>query len=263
MSIITSNLSKVLTLLVFSIILQNLGFAQDDRLDEIPFEEEEIVDNRSKPYGAVAGGFIYNFLFMNFDDLNAKMSEIGLSELSGPLQVYGGQGFTVLPWIPNVRFGVMGAGGSTLTDKTIDVNTGITSQAEYSVTYTGLAIDYGWVVTDGLAVLGGATFGFGSQELAIYNGTDITWGQIIEPQPLINQGIQKLEQGLILIQPQLSIEWAFTDLFMLRANASYNLNLSTDDNWEYNNVSTITDMPEINPNGFNVQLGLFVGLFNY
>jgi opacity protein-like surface antigen len=241
-------------------------FAQDDRLDELPFEEEDIVEQKSKPYFAVAGGFIYNFLFMDLTELNGKLAERGLGEFSGPLMMYGGEGFTGLPWVENLRIGIAGIGGSMITDEVaLDANnTDVLTQAEYSVTYTMLAVDYGFVVTDGLAILPGVGLGFGTQELAFYNSTDITWSEF----PIIGQaeshtGTQKIDQDMVLLKPHVGVEWAFTDIFMLRLNAGYNLNLATAEDWNYSENGTVTDMPEINANGFNLQVGLFIGLFNY
>jgi hypothetical protein len=238
-------------------------YSQDERLDELPFEEEDIVDDGARPYGAVAGGFVANFTFVDFDDLNSKLGDLGFGEFSGPLITIGGQGFTVLPWIPNVRIGVMGVSGSALTDEITDDNTGISSQAEYTVGYTGLAIDYGYVLTDGLALLGGVTIGYGNQEFAIYNARTIDWDGVTTAAPQTNEGIQKFDQDMIMLQPQVNIEWAFTNLFMFRAGASYNLNFGTADDWNYNNIGTVENMPEISPNGFNLHAGLFIGLFNY
>lgn len=234
-------------------------FSQDDRLDELPFEEEELIDQKSRKYGAIAGGFIYNFLLMDMAELNNRMTEIGLSEFNGPMMIYGGEGFTAIPWVDNLRIGVAGIGGSMTTDEITEGD--LTLQGEYSVTYTMLTVDYGFVVTDGLAILPGLGLGFGNQEISVYEGKTITWEEFTSKEE--DSGTQRLDQDIILFKPHVGVEWAFTDIFMLRLNAGYNLNLATSSDWNYSTIGTATEMPTISPDGFNLQIGLFVGLFNY
>ncbi|GAB5465431.1 MAG: hypothetical protein Kapaf2KO_08670 [Candidatus Kapaibacteriales bacterium] len=250
-----------IALALFFAFSVDLYAVQDDRLDELPFEEEEIVDTGVRNYGALGGGVIYNFTFMNFDDINAKLAQLGFDELSGPLQTLGGQGFTVLPWVPNLRVGFMGMAGVATTSTISDDATGVSSEAEYMASFTGLTLDYGIVLVEGLAILPGAAIGIATQDFTVYNAADRSWNDLASRSANEN-GIQKFEQSMFWVMPMVNIEWAFSDLFALRANASYNLAFAIDD-WSYNRVATATDMPDITPNGFNVQIGLFIGLFNY
>lgn len=253
----------LLTIFCFLIFTYN-AFSQDDRLDELEFESATINEEKP-PYFAIGGGYTGTFIFTNFDELNKKLLEqtFRFSEdaLSAPIFLSGVQGFTAIGIIPNVRLGFLGMGGSKRVEKR-DTIINLNKNVEYSLSFQGVFIDYGFILMKSLALIPGITFGWGNRTIEVYQApAEISWDQF-EAIGDINKFLNRAEGNFYFVQPNINFEYALTPFFMIRANVGYSLSFGGE--WTFNQTSKLSNVPDkIDANGLTLQLGLFLGLFNY
>lgn len=251
--------------LIFCLLFLNDNlYSQDDRLDELEFESTTIKEEKP-PYFAIGGGYTGTFIFTNFDALNKKLGEqtfrFAENAFSAPIYLSGVQGFTAIGIIPNVRLGFLGMGGSKTVEKK-DTVINLNKFVEYSLSFQGVSIDYGFVLMKSIALIPGITFGWGSRTIEVYQApAEIPWDEfnaIGDPRKFLNRA----EGNFYFVQPNINFEYALTPFFMIRANAGYSLSFGGE--WKFNRTANLTNVPDnINANGFTVQFGLFLGLFNY
>lgn len=245
------------------LIVPLLAVAQDDELDQIPFEEEELQEE-SNAYFVLSGGVNVNWATIDFDNVNMlhQMVSGNDTEFDSHLIMLGGQGFTGIPWIKNLRLGVFGYGGSNLTDEvssTVDGNE-ILDQSEFQVSMFGFSLHYAYVPFKTFAVLGGLNFGWG----------DMTYEHRTTPSNVswevdnFGSGITRLENSYFFVTPEIEFDYALTDVVMIRTNIGYNLSFSQDANWQYNGNGTASGVPtEIKIDGIVGGVGIFIGLMNF
>ncbi len=239
-------------------------FAQDDRLDELEFESATIKEEKP-PYFAIGGGYTGTFIFTNFTELNKKLLEptfnFSQDALTAPIFLSGVQGFTAIGIIPNVRLGFLGMGGSKTVEKK-DSLINLNKHVEYSMSFQGVSIDYGIILMKSLALIPGITFGWGTRTIEVYQApSEISWDKFNAIANL-NNFLNRAEGNFYFLQPNINFEYALTPFFMIRANAGYALSFGGE--WKFNRTANLTGVPKkIDANGFTVQLGLFLGLFNY
>lgn len=255
---------KLLLTFTFSFLTLNsfnLFAIQDDRLDELPFDEEPL-EEPTKNYFAIGGGVTTSFLFLNFDDANKFFQTKDgdkFVDLTSPIFMTGGQGFTGIPWIPNLRIGIQGMSGTS------SVNYEITptdkKQVDYNVSSLGLSLDYGFIVTKSLAILPGIGVNWGTTSIDyITNSADLDWNA---PNPTINSYIAKMENNYLVIQPSVNVEWAALDYLMVRFAGGYSYQLNSGE-WTFNKNDKVINAPSgLNVSAPYAQIGLFLGLFNY
>lgn len=231
------------------------AFAQDDKLNQFSFEDVPTEDVRP-PYFAVSGGFTTTWLFTNLTDVNAFASGIVGNSYSTPLLMFGGEGFFAIGFIPNVRVGIIGA-----TSFNALQNEARTRRIEYSLSQTGLAVDYAITPLKGFSIIPGVVGGLGLTNFEITQASGNQTFQQITPTTTAANYMRRLRSNYTFVQPRLNLEYAFTSFSMIRVNAGYNLSFMGD--WQADNVTTVTGVPAgINATGLTVQVGLFVGLFN-
>lgn len=247
-----------------SLSFSNYTYAlQDERLDELPFDEEPLEEN-TKNYFAIAGGATISFKFMNFDDMNSFLflkDGIDAKRLEAPMLMTGGTGFTGVPWVPNLRVGVSGmAGTSTINYETTGIGSG-KKQVDYTVSSFGLNFDYGIVLTKSLALLPGVGVNFGSTTIEyINNGQDMNWET---PNSLANSYIARMNNDYVMLQPSLNLEWAALDYLAVRVGGGFSYQLNASE-WTLNKNDKASGVPDgLKLSAPYVQLGLLVGLFNY
>lgn len=257
---------KKLFLLVLLVIGTTNLFSQDNELDNFSFETEPL-KSESTPYFAVGAGYNFNFLMMNYDEVNKYVVEkLGLEKFKGVFTINGVHGFTGLVVIPNTRLGFFGMTGSKEVSKeNVSLNTKMSSELIVSV--NGFSLDYGLVPFKGFAILPGFNFGWGNYTLeTIETPAKFDWSEIDK----INVGsakMNRIENKFMFLQPQVSFEYAVTNFAMLRANVNYNLtfdNPLADKSWTFNKEAEIKNPPsKLNANGLGIQIGIYLGLFNY
>lgn len=255
-------LQKYLMLFAVAILTLSVNvFAQDDQLDKLPFDDEPLRET-TVPYFAIGGGFIGDYFFAKVDDINLRAKSLGIADLKAPIFQTGGQGFSGIPWVPNTRIGVIALGGSAIQE---EKGTSMLKSFEYSTSYIGLSLDYGFIVTKGLAVLPGATIGWSGATIEYTESpTGVIWDSI-GTNANSSKNITRLKSSGFYIQPNVNVEYALTNFFMVRASAGYSIQLSKGD-WTLNkdNNNTVSNVPSsISNSGVHAQLGIFLGLFNY
>lgn len=257
-------LSLIMVSILSLVFFIEIAFSQDDRLDELEFESVTIKEEKP-PYFAIGGGYTGTFIFLNFDELNKKLSEQTYSfpkdAFSSPIFLSGVQGFTAIGIIPNVRLGFLGMGGSKTVEKK-DTVINLNKSVEYSLSFQGISIDYGIILMKSLALIPSITFGWGTRTIEVYQApSEISWDRF-EAIGDINKFLNRAEGNFYFVQPNVNFEYALTPFFMIRANAGYALSFGGE--WTFNRTSKLINVPsKIDANGFTVQLGLFLGLFNY
>jgi hypothetical protein len=255
------NFFKVL--LGFLVLLSGtVVYAQDKQLDSLDLSFESTpVKEEAVPYFAIAGGFVSNFFFANFNDLNAQLSSknFGVDNLKGSVFMAGGEGFTAIGIIPNLRIGFFGMGGSKTSIKSFGDTT---KSVDFDVSFNGVSFDYAIVPLKKLAILPGVNLGWG--RVTIENNQTIgsvDWPNF-NPAGSQNLYLNRIEANMWLVQPHLDIEYAVTPFFAIRVNGGYSASFMG--SWKYNNSGSIEHVPTgINGSGLYAGFGVFLGLFNY
>lgn len=254
----------ILPILLFILSFGSL-YSQDDRLDNFTFESEPL-KHESIPYFAVAGGYTGTFTFLNYDEINNQLNagNFGVGTFDGPLYLNGAEGFTGVFIVPALRAGFFSYGGTKKLSKTDTFNgvPNLERDVQLSVGYTGIALEYGIVLFKSFAILPGVGFGWGNMSLeATQTEQNADWGNF-NPNPEANNYMKRIESSYLFVKPNLNIEYSILNILMFRLNATYMLPFSYD--WKYNHAATLNNVPDgVAAKGFAVQVGLFVGLFNY
>lgn len=244
---------KLTLLVVILVITSGLIFSQDD-VDNIQFEESN-VQIEKPPYFGLGGGYVGNFLFNKLDDINSLCKTLGIEEIKSPMYLSGAQGFTAIGIVPNLRVGFSGYSGFKRSEKKENFSTKGLKTDFY---YASFAVDYGIVLFKSFAVLPGVNFGWSKITLNKYLISQFSYNDLKSNTYTSNI----LEGSFWFVQPVLNFEFAATPFLMLRLGGGYPVSFSP--KWKINDVNEVADVPSgIKPNGFVVNFGIFVGLFNY
>lgn len=259
---------KKVLLLMAVLMLPMFLTAQDDEIDNLPFDNEPLRDD-ARTYFVLAGGVTYDWLMIDEKEMNSFIGSQGDQGLllSAPLQLVGGQGVIGIPWVKNLRIGVFGYGGNLKSNlsvyKGVEIDgtpTGFDSEVQTSLTASmfGFSLHYGYVPFEHFAILGGLNTGWGDMNYEVYTA-------VIMPNPDAPQGfgIERFEKNYFFVMPNIQLEYAITSYIILRADASYNLTFAQKTDWKYNNLGTNSVNPDFNLNGMKVGFGVMVGLANF
>lgn len=252
------NILKTAFLIIAFMLVSNINsFAQDDKLDSLSFEVTPVKEEKP-PYFALGGGYTGTFLLLKMDDLNAhlKANNFGMSDLKSSMYMSGVQGFTAIGIVPNLRIGFFGMSGTQTSENNVgDTITGV----DFSLSYTGFALDYGIILGKSIAILPGISAGWVKATIESYRSKNTAEWVAFKPE---SANMYRAEKSAYFIQPNINLEYALTPFLMARVNAGYSMSFSGD--WKYNNTGTLSNVPKgINANGLTLQFGVFVGLFNY
>ena len=252
----------ILASLVFNIACITNINAQDDRLDDFEFENEEI--DASAGYFSLGLGVTGNLLFMNYDDINSKyLAPKSLKDFDGPLFPLGIEFFTALPH--NLRLGVTYQNVSKLRDAEAameDTEAKLKYTSELSNNMTGVIFSYALLPFSSFAVAPGIGLNFGKMTLNNFTSpTSVEFGETT------NYYNEQIKYSYWAVEPQLNIEYAVTSLLMLRLGVSYLIDFDNpfaDNAWSINGGNAYNNVPStMMPQGLNVKFGVFIGLFNY
>jgi hypothetical protein len=256
-------------------------FAQDDNFEDYQFDDSTALDEAKQPYFALALGGTASFLFANYDDINAQGLPSNLHwdnfygedvTFSGPTMMWGFDVFTALsPLLNNTRLGISyKAGSQEISQSIVMPDTPLNDILDFNVyrslevNMAGLHIDYAFVPIKSLAIVGGMGLHLGNMYIeqarslptVHWNDTGITTGNS-----------DRMHYSFIGVEPQVSVEYALTGFLMLRLHGSYIVSFDNpfvDHAWTINGNNELTSVPSsVSPNGFNVGIGLYLGLFNY
>lgn len=248
-----------------SLCILTPALAQDDRLDELSFDEEQLKEE-VVPYFAIGVGPVFNFALPSTTDVNARAAALGLSDMKTPMVQVGAEIFAAIGVVPNVRLGFSWVAGTSTASKDLTVGaTSVKRTMNYSITSRAFHLDYAITPMKSLSILPGVGFGWGEQSIETYQSesnvswTDLTNDATFAPAP---NAFTRVQQGTLSILPRVNLEYAVTPFLNLRAQAAYNLQISGSD-WIANNNATVSNVPSgISVSGLSFQVGVLVGLFN-
>ena len=248
-----------LLLIVMMFITFGSALAQDDRLNELNFDEEPLPEE-TVAYSAIGIGPSVNLFMPKVDDINTLAKSQGLDEMNSPFILAGAEFFTAIGVIPNARIGFSWLTGSVGNTKNLPEpgGTGTTRSIDYAISTRALHFEYAIVPAAKLAIIPGVGIVWGYSTITTSNSTGTyDWNS------LTNATTQQvLEQSSICVMPRLSFEYAVTPYLDIRLQAAYAAQISASD-WTANTHSPAVNVPTtIGLNGLNAQLGIFVGLFN-
>jgi hypothetical protein len=247
--------ATVVLLIMFSVVFTA---AQDNRLDELSFDEEPLPEE-TVAYSSIGIGPVFSLFTPDMSDLNRRATLLGLDEMSSPFFLAGAEFFTAIGVFPNFRLGFSWQSGSVGSKKDfVSTGGGLTKSLEYSVSIRSLHIDYAIVPAAKLAIIPGVGFAWGYSTItsSTVSGS-YDWASDTS---LTSQVF--LEQSSLSILPRLSVEYSVTPFLNLRAQAGYAVPFSTSD-WTANTNGTALNVPtSISVQGLSAQIGIFVGLFN-
>ena len=247
---------KKILLLMSVLMLPMFLTAQDDEIDNLPFENEPLRDN-ARSYFVLAGGITFDWLMISETNLNSFDQFSDAMKLSGPIQLVGGQGVTGIPWVKNLRLGVFGYGGSIESNI---VEETVLMQNSLIASMFGFSVHYGYVPFKNFAILGGVNAGWGDVTFEHYFASA---NPVEELNPPTTGLISRLEKNYFFAMPNLQIEYAFANFIIIRADASYNMTIGQDNNWTYSRLGTSTLNPNFDLSGLKVGFGVMAGLVNF
>lgn len=240
--------------------------AQDDRLDELTFDEGVTLKDEALPYFAIGVGPVLTLSFPDLDDINARAVQLGLAEMKTPFIQAGVELFTAIGIVPNVRVGFSWITGSVYSEGRVPAGTDTVNRTmEYSIGSRAFFADYAWVPVRGFSIVPGVGFCWATQTIATFQAPgDVAWANLTDPRTLAPSptAFSEMRRSALALVPRLNIEYAIAPWVAVRAQAAYTLQVSGGD-WELNRTSNVTNVPEnIKITAFSGQLGLFIGLFN-
>src|SRR4030042_6336753 len=146
-------------IIVILILSCNL-FAQDKKYFDAPF--------------GGGGGYTPGWIFVNLDELNNQLIGFGSGQLSkNGFYTSGGTGFIYIGFIPNLRIGGVGFGGSTSESARSD---GFEREAVYHISGGGFTVEYTLPFIKNVAVSVGTIIGGGSIQIELYrNSGSFDW----------------------------------------------------------------------------------------
>lgn len=238
--------------------------AQDDALDKMKFGNEYAPGEKAKTYFGIGLGYSNNIFFANNDDINIKLEDFGFKgdAMTVPMYLHGFELFTSIPFA-NLTLGFSYKKGS----ESIDYDE-LNRYSDFSVSFTGLYVDYIFVPFNKFSISLGMELGEGKLNLEIYQSPkDIDWNNM-KPDWNNESFYHNSSMGFIYLQPKIDFEYILTNWIMTRFNISYNFAINESgiinkNNWSYNNSSNISNVPStLGANGLTIQLGIFVGLYS-
>ena len=221
------------------------------------------------PFGG-GGGFTPGWTFVKVNDLNNMLSQVNMPQVSSSgIFTTGGGGFIYIGFIPSLRIGGMGYGGSTSSKSNfIQSNINYNEETIYSVGGGGITIEYTLSFIKSIGVSIGATIGGGGISIELYkNKGNYNWNGIFNEFAALqsisnNDSHRTLRNNYWLIVPTINVDIPFYRFLCFRVSAGYNLTLG--EKWKIDNDLDITGVPStFNGKNFFIQTGIFIGFFSF
>lgn len=238
-------------ILIIVLILSCNLFSQDKKYFDAPF--------------GGGGGYTPGWIFVNLDELNKQIVSFGSGQLTkSGFYTSGGAGFVYIGFIPNLRIGGMGFGGSTAESALLD---GFEREAIYQISGGGLTIEYTLPFVKNIAVSIGSVIGGGSIQIELYrNAGNFDWQSLwtevsttTSSSPNISR---RLSNDFFLFSPMINIDIPFYRFVSFRLGGGYQL--AAGKTWKVENDKQLLNVPsKLNGNSFFIQSGIFFGFFSY
>jgi hypothetical protein len=210
------------------------------------------------PFGG-GGGFIPGFQFVNMNDLNDKLTSLSLPKFdNGSIFTTGGGGFIYIGFVPQLRVGGIGYGG---TKSITYSNNNVSHQVDYNLGVGGFTIEYTLPFVKDIAISVGAVLGGGEISVDFYeNSENFVW------QSLLTSGqknkFTKIKNDFFIISPTFNLDIPIYRFIALRFGVGYQQTLGG--KWKANNDQTLFNMPSsFNGNSFFINTGIYFGFFAF
>lgn len=210
------------------------------------------------PFGG-GGGFMPGYHFVNLDDLNTKLVSVSLPKFSNEaIFVVGGGGFIYIGFIPQLRIGGLGYGG---TKSLSHFSNNVSYQVDYNLGVGGFTLEYTLPFFKDFAVSIGTIIGGGEISVDFYENKGIfTWSDVLSSSQKNN--FTKITNEFFLISPTLNIDIPIYRFLSLRLGGGYQYAVSG--KWQANNNQTIFNVPDsFNGNSFFINSGIYFGFFAF
>ncbi len=215
------------------------------------------------PFG-VGGGFVASWTFPNIQPVNDQLKAFGTPELgkSGYFSS-GGAGFVYIGFVPGLRIGGIGFGGTT---KETGLSNGFRRQSKLTSAFGGVSVEYTLPFIRRVGVSIGVILGGGNTTLEFYRYKDsyswnYLWNEIKDSSSTTNFG-RKLSNDYFVVAPTLNIDIPFYRLVAFRLGATYAIHFG--DNWQMEDGQDVFNVPSgTAKNQLYLSAGIFFGFFSY
>jgi hypothetical protein len=256
-------MKRVLLTVIALSIVGSLVYSQEDSLPPIPPRRY-----RAARIGAM-GGFTPAWLSLNVDPINSFLVGAGGAPFKKDgVFLLGGAGSAYIMFLPNLRVGGIGMGGS-IKSTSLD-GFGVRRDAELNVSFGGVTFEYVIPVIERLDVSVGTMLGGGGVGITLRAdaGGNKTWGQEwgnfgsgnYQHGGTIANITRKLDGRFFVWVPSVNAEYALLGWLGVRLGVSY-VGMSAP-SWQLDGNYDLLGVPsDINGKGFMINAGLFVGTF--
>lgn len=214
------------------------------------------------PFGG-GGGYTPGWYFPNVDQINLQLKLFGVPEFSkNGFYTSGGAGFIYLGFIPHLRIGGMGFGGSISNSAVVN---GTNREVRYSLGGGGITLEYTLPFVRDFGISIGAVIGRGGLKIELYknNGT-FDWNNIWNDtaNSSVSNYSRTLDNNYWIITPTINFDIPYQRFVTFRIGAGYQFTFGN--KWSAENDQPLNNVPSgVNGKSFFIQAGVFVGFFSY
>jgi len=212
----------------------------------------------------VFGGFTPGWLFLDVQPINEFLEAAKGAPLNDTgVPLFGGAGAAYIMVLPNFRVGGMGMSGSTKSTS-LDA-LGVRRDAQLSVGFGGVTLEYVFPIVERLDVAVGTMLGGGGIDLVLRQdqGGASTWSQqwnFFASNGSVTNMTRKLSGSFFVWVPSVNVEYALLGWVGVRIGASY-VGMSAP-SWEVDSKYELLGVPsKVSGKGFMINAGLFVGTY--
>ncbi|HKI77531.1 MAG TPA: hypothetical protein VKA26_03205 [Ignavibacteriaceae bacterium] len=242
-------MKKISAVILLIILITNQSYSQDAQYFDAPF--------------GGGGGYTPGWYFPNLDKINVQLQGFNVPALSTKgFYTSGGAGFIYLGFIPQLRVGGMGFGGSTSSSANVN---GEIREAIYSLGGGALTVEYTLPFFRDFGISIGASIGRGNLKIEVYkNSGAFDWNNVwteISNSSTSNYS-RTIENNYWIITPTLNVDIPFQRFVTFRIGAGYQFTFG--DKWAAENDQPINNVPpDLTGKSFFIQSGVFIGFFSY
>lgn len=250
----------------FGTVAFALVFAVSPVLAQLDDHPEPVPPKRTSQVKIGGGiGITSSWLSLDFAPINSVLASSNAATFSnGSLYLSGVHGYAYLLFVPNLRTGALGLGGS-VESSALEAGTNTRRDVKLSVGMLGAMIEYVIPVVPRVDVAVGTMIGGGNMKLIMTrdDGGGKVWGDLWSEygssQPSADYS-RTFEGSFFMVQPSLAVEVAVMRWLGLRVGASYLA--SAGNSWTLDDTYDVAGVPsDIKPQGVNFVAGIYLGTF--